>query len=107
MNDIIKFIILEGRNKRIQMQPETVRLKEIKPALYGYLREAQTILSAGEIPGEGAVHDVRVLMKKSRATVRLLKSQIDEDIFRREYSAYRETGRLMRSWRENSVHRKM
>jgi CHAD domain-containing protein len=89
------------------MVPDYVRLKEIKPALCGYIREAQFKLDPDEIPDEIVVHDVRVLMKKSRATVRLLKSQIDEESFNREYSALREVGRIMRSWRETSVHRKL
>jgi CHAD domain-containing protein len=89
------------------MVPDYVRLKEIKPALCGYIREARFKLDPDEIPDEIVVHDVRVLMKKSRATVRLLKSQIDEESFNREYSALREVGRIMRSWRETSVHRKL
>ena len=89
------------------MVPDYVRLKEIKPGLCGYIREARFKLDPGEIPDEIVVHDVRVLMKKSRATVRLLKSQIDEESFNREYSALREVGRIMRSWRETSVHRKL
>ncbi len=89
------------------MAPDTVKLKDIKPVLYGYIREAQFMLDPGEIPGEKVVHDVRVLMKKSRASVRLLKSQIDEESFNREYGPLRDVGRIMRSWRETSVHRKL
>jgi len=89
------------------MQPEVVKLKEIKPALYGYVREANLILASGQVPADGIVHDVRVLMKKSRASVRLVKSQIDEEIFDREYLTFKETGRIMRNWRESSVHRKI
>jgi CHAD domain-containing protein len=89
------------------MLPDYVKLKEIKPALCGFIREAQFKLDPDEIPDEITVHDVRVLMKKSRATIRLLKSQIDEESFNLEYSAMREVGRIMRSWRETSVHRKL
>ena len=84
-----------------------IKLKDIKPVLYGYIREAQFMLDPGEIPGEKVVHDVRVLMKKSRASVRLLKSQIDEESFNREYGPLRDVGRIMQSWRETSVHRKL
>src|SRR5512135_1237092 len=89
------------------MQPEVVKVKEIKPALYGFVREALKLLSSGGIPDDKAIHDVRVLMKKSRASVTLLKSQIDTEVFNREYPAFRETGRIMRSWRENTVHKKI
>jgi CHAD domain-containing protein len=89
------------------MLPDYVRLKEVKPALCGFIREAQFKLDPDEIPDEFIVHDVRVLMKKSRATIRLLKSQMDEASFNLEYSALREVGRIMRTWRETSVHRKL
>jgi CHAD domain-containing protein len=83
-----------------------VKLKDIKPALSGYISESQFLLRRSAIPDDEAVHDIRVLMKKSRATVRLLKSQLDEDSFNREILAYREIGRLLSGWRESSVHRK-
>ncbi len=84
-----------------------IKLKDIKPVLYGYIREAQFMLDPGVIPAEKVVHDVRVLMKKSRASVKLLKSQIDEESFSREYGTLRDVGRIMQSWRETSVHRKI
>jgi CHAD domain-containing protein len=84
-----------------------VRLKEIKPVLYGYVREALSMLDSSVMPGENVVHDVRVLMKKSRATIRLIRSQSDEGFFSREYHSFRETGRIMRAWRETSVYRKL
>jgi len=79
---------------------------DIKPVLWGYILEAQQILCTG-VPDEKMIHDVRVLMKKSRAAIKLLKTQTDEVLFNREYSAFREVGRIMSEWRENSVHRKL
>lgn len=46
-------------------------------------------------------------MKKARAAIKLLRSIMDEDSFRREYGAFRETGRIMSSWRESTVHWKL
>jgi CHAD domain-containing protein len=89
------------------MPSDTVKLKEIKPVLFGYIREAQFMLDPGEIPGEKVVHDVRVLMKKSRALIKLLKSQVDEESFNKEYGTLKDVGRIMQSWRETSVHRKL
>lgn len=89
------------------MLTNNAKLKEIKPALCGYISDAQQMLDPGKIPDEKVVHDVRVLMKKSRATIKLLKTQIDEESFNREYCSLREIGRIMQSWRETSVHRKL
>ena len=88
------------------MPEANFNLINIKPVLCGYITEAQQMLGPG-VPDEKVIHDVRVLMKKSRAAIRLLKAQTDEELFRREYSAFREVGRIMSGWRENSVHRKL
>jgi CHAD domain-containing protein len=89
------------------MLPDYVKLKDIKPALSGYIREANSMLPTDAIPDEKVVHDIRVLMKKSRAVMKLIKGQIDEPAFNREYNTFRETGRKMQEWRETSVHRKI
>lgn len=89
------------------MLPDFVKLKDIKPELSGYVREAYSMLNPEEVPDEKIVHDVRVLLKKSRATMKLLKSQIDDPAFSREYLTFREAGRMMQSWRETSVQRKI
>ncbi len=89
------------------MLPDFVKLKDIKPELSSYVRDAYLMLGPDEVPDEKVVHDVRVLLKKSRATMKLLKSQIEEPVFSREYLTYREAGRIMQAWRETSVHRKI
>jgi len=89
------------------MPQNTKILTDIKPVLCGYLAEAKAMLDPSAIPGEKVVHDVRVLMKKSRASIRLLKTQMDSASFKREYCTFREAGRIMRSWRETSIHRKL
>ena len=89
------------------MPEDNLKLKEIKPALCGYISEAQLMLNPGVLPDEKVIHDVRVLMKRSRASIRLLRSQIDEESFNKEYLTFREVGRIMCTWRENSVHRKL
>jgi len=88
------------------MDFDYVKLKEIKPALAGYIRESQTLLKISVVPDEKVVHDVRVLMKKSRAVLKLAGPQLDKESFNRDILAFREVGRIMRSWRETSVHRK-
>jgi CHAD domain-containing protein len=88
------------------MELDFVKLKEIKPALAGYIRESQTLLKISVVPDEKVVHDVRVFMKKSRSVLKLAGPQLDKVSFKRDFLAVREVGRIMRSWRETSVHRK-
>jgi CHAD domain-containing protein len=88
------------------MELDYVKLKDIKPALTGYINDAQIFLKKSPIPDEDAVHDIRVLLKKARATVRLLNSQVDDELFIKENDAYREISKLMASSRETSVQRK-
>lgn len=88
------------------MELDYVKLKEIKPALSGYIKESQGLLKASPVPDEDGVHDVRVLMKKSRAALKLVAPQIDKEYFDRNMFAFREVGRCMCTWRDTSVHRK-
>ncbi|MCI0522670.1 MAG: CHAD domain-containing protein [Bacteroidales bacterium] len=88
------------------METDPLVLKEIKPALTGYLREALALLGRSPFPDDDAIHDIRVLMKRQRATVRLIRPLIDEVSYNREYIAGREVGRMLSSWRETSVLRK-
>jgi CHAD domain-containing protein len=46
-------------------------------------------------------------MKKSRAVMKLISGQIDPESFKRDYGSLREVGRILCTWRETSVHRKM
>ena len=80
-----------------------MKLKEIKPALAGYIRESQALLKKSVIPDEKVVHDVRVLMKKARAVLKLAYPQLDKVYLDRDVAALREVGRIMCSWRETSV----
>jgi CHAD domain-containing protein len=88
------------------MDPDYIKLREIKPALSGYIRNAQTLLKRSVVPDEEVIHDVRVLMKKSRAVLKLIANQFDKEIIEREIHSFREVGRIMCSWREIPVHRK-
>jgi CHAD domain-containing protein len=88
------------------MELDYVKLKPIKPALAGYIREAQIMLKESGITDEKTVHDVRVLMKKSRAVLKLVAPQLDKESVTRDITALREVGRIMCSMRETSVQRK-
>ena len=88
------------------MNQEEFKIRDIKPALYGYVREARSLLDPEVVPDEKKVHDLRVLMKKSRAVMKLILEQTEKEFFDREYSTFRKTGRISATWRETSVHRK-
>jgi len=88
------------------MELDFVKLKEIKPALSGYIRESQTMLNREPPPGEEVIHDVRVFMKKSRSALKLVAPQLDREYVTKDIVALREVGRKMCSWREISVLRK-
>jgi len=88
------------------MEPDFVKLKEIKPALAGYIRESLALFSLSVVPDEDAVHDARVLMKKARSVVRLIAEQMDTEFIVRERQALREVGRILCSRRDISVLRK-
>ena len=88
------------------MELNYVKLNEIKPALSNYIAEAVSILKSVGFPDENSVHDIRVLMKKARASLNLISPQLNTEFVMREYQALREVGRIMRTWRETSVLRK-
>jgi CHAD domain-containing protein len=88
------------------MEPEYVKLKEIKPALAGYIAEAKFIINNSELPPDKVIHDVRVLMKKARSVLRLIDHQIDTDFVKRENMALREVGRIISDTRDTTVLRK-
>jgi CHAD domain-containing protein len=88
------------------MELDYVKLKPIKPAVSGYIMEAMSLLKESLVPGDKAVHDIRVLMKKSRALLKLAAPQLDSQYSARDLADLKEVGKIMCSWRETSVHRK-
>lgn len=83
-----------------------VKLRDIKPVMSEYISDALVLLKRDPVPDDEAVHDIRVLMKKSRAVMKLLSSRLDEATYRKEYLIFRDTGRALCNFRETSVHRK-
>ena len=80
--------------------------KDIKASMAGFISGSQRLLSRQPLPSGADIHDVRVMMKKHRAAVRLVRPLLAEAVYRREYVAGRETGRILSSWRETAVIRK-
>jgi len=85
---------------------EAKQATDIKASMVQYITGSIALLSQQPIPDDKAIHDVRVMMKQHRAAVRLVRPLIDEPVYRREYDAGRETGRLIATWREAAVLRK-
>lgn len=89
------------------MGDDYVKLKEIKPELTAYIKESRLSLLQTPAPGTKEVHDIRVYMKKSRAVMKIISGQLEDDFYKRQYETYREIGQRTSSWRDNSVHRKI
>ena len=88
------------------MELDYIKLKQIKPALTGYITDASNLLKPAHFPYEKTIHDVRVLMKKARSALKLVTPQLDPEFAGREKRALREVGRIMCTWRDTSVFRK-
>lgn len=103
---MFNFIGADTLSPGLIMELDYIKLKQIKPALAAYIREAQSLLKIDTFPAEDAVHDVRVLLKKARAIFRLISPQLNVEFAEKEKQALREAGRIMSAWRETSVMRK-
>ncbi len=88
------------------MYPDTIRLKEIKPVIEGCIRDSLSMLTSDSFPSDQVIHDVRVLMKKSRSALKLVASHLDTEFIYMDINAQRKIGRKMCVWREDSVMRK-
>ncbi len=80
--------------------------KDIKESVMCHITDSLGLLSQQPLPDDTAIHDIRVMMKKHRASIRLVRPLLDEVGYSREYLAGRETGRILSSWRETAVLRK-
>ena len=88
------------------MEPAVVKIREVKPALTAYIGGIVEMLRLAPVPAEKEVHDIRVLLKKCRAAIKLLAPALNPADFKKEYIVYRDAGRNMAHWREDSVLRK-
>lgn len=88
------------------MHKESLQLKNIKPYLSGYISKAKVLLRKNPVPDEDAVHDIRVLMKKSRAVLKLFRSGQENEMYSKDLQEMRRVGQIMSEWRDTSVHRK-
>ena len=71
-----------------------------------YINASLAMLKKEPVPGDEVIHDVRVIMKKARAALKLVAPQLDKESMTRDIVALRTVGRKMCTWRETSVLRK-
>lgn len=90
----------------IAMKIRPFKVKPIKPELTFLISESLSLLNSEEFPDANAIHDIRVNMKRSRASLKLISSQLEKFPVNRDICSLREVGRKMCSWRENTVLRK-
>jgi CHAD domain-containing protein len=88
------------------MDRDDKKAKEILAAILDCVRQSQSLLMKSGLPGEKTVHRVRVIMKQSRAGLKLLSPQMDEHVADDIQNALKEPGRRLRTLREASVHKK-
>ncbi len=88
------------------MGSEIIRIREIKPVLSEYISSSRELLKRSVVPDDDAVHDIRVLMKKSRAVLRLIGPLMENSLSDRDLQSLKRVGQLMCHWRDTSVRRK-
>jgi CHAD domain-containing protein len=88
------------------MESDYIRLMDIKPELSGYLAEVVKLLRKSPVPDGSSVHEMRVLLKKSRAALKLISSQVDNEYNTKDIQSLKEAAGLMTIWRDTTVHRK-
>ena len=52
---------------------DSAEAKDIKSSMAGYISVSLELLAMQPVPDDSAIHDVRVLMKKYRAALKLVK----------------------------------
>ncbi|MBK9389987.1 MAG: CHAD domain-containing protein [Bacteroidetes bacterium] len=88
------------------MGSETLRIREIKPVLSGYISKSRELLKISAVPDEDTIHDIRVFMKKSRAVLKIAGHVNSEGHQDRDLMSLKQVGQIMSHWRDKSVHRK-
>ena len=88
------------------MDQDVIRLRDVKTELSGYITEAMQLLTKTPVPDDDSVHDMRVLLKKSRAVLKLIEPQVESEFKQKDIQSLKEAAKLMTSWRDSTVHRK-
>lgn len=88
------------------MDQDNIKLRDIKTSLTDYLATTQYLLKKNTIPTDEDVHDMRVLLKKSRAVLKMIEPQVESELKQKDIPSLKEAAKLMTGWRDSTVHRK-
>lgn len=80
--------------------------RQIKPLIVVCVSEALRLLPQSSLPDEEEIHEIRVLMKKARALLKLTAGQVDEKFYAGSMEAFKMTGKLLAELRERTVIRR-
>jgi len=86
---------------------DIIVIPAIKLSLSSYVREAVLLVGRGRDISDRDIHDARVSLKKARALLKLLRSQLHDDFYLREYETISKSGKALCALRESAVHRKL
>lgn len=86
---------------------DIIVIREIKPALSAYIRKALVLLKKDHVPDDDSIHDIRVLMKKARATLKLTKTPLKSEWYEKDSGSLKQVGKTLSVWRDNAVNRKI
>ncbi len=92
------------RDRRLGLRPGEPWGKELQRMALGQLDLALEALGRGEeIPDERAVHETRKALKRLRALLRMLESELGSGAYARESAALRDAGRALSGARDAEV----
>lgn len=92
------------RDRRLGLRPGEPWGKELQRMALGQLDLALEALGRGEeIPDERAVHETRKALKRLRALLRMLESELGGSAYARESAALRDAGRALSGARDAEV----
>jgi CHAD domain-containing protein len=89
------------------MESDYIRLKEIKPEVSDYISKATILLNDPVFPDDDSIHDIRVLLKKARAALKIIEPQFGGDYNHMDIPDLKEAANIMSNWRNSAVHRKI
>lgn len=89
------------------METGYIRLKEIKPEISDFITESVILLNDPAFPDDDSVHDIRVLLKKARAALKIVEPQFGSDYNHMDIPDLKEAAGILAGWRDATVYRKI
>ncbi len=86
---------------------DVIVIPGIKLSLSASVSDAASLVSKRSMITDSDIHNARVSLKKARAILKLIRSQIQEDFYYREYETLKRSGSALCDLRENTVNRKL